>query len=127
MRFTNFYKFSALIFAVVFSIFFSLQALSQTERLNEIKNLNAKNDGSLEEKLFLHTDRSSYLCGEIIWFKAYVANSLNRQPLSLSKIVYVEILNKLNQPVLQGKIAMEDGNGDGSFFFHFQWLRETIF
>ena len=69
----------------------------------------------LQEKVYVHTDRNYYLCGEILWLKTYVTNAANNKPLSLSKVVYVEIINKLHQPVLQGKIAVENGSGSGSF------------
>jgi len=71
---------------------------------------------NLQEKIYVHTDRSFYLCGEVLWFKAYVTNAFNNQPLSLSKVVYVDVLNTLHQPVLQGKIAVQNGSGNGSFF-----------
>jgi hypothetical protein len=70
---------------------------------------------NLQEKIFVHTDRSFYQCGEIIWFKVYLVNASTNQPLSLDKVAYVEILDQSNQPVLQGKIAMKGGQGSGSF------------
>jgi hypothetical protein len=69
----------------------------------------------LHEKIYLHTDRSYYFCGQILWFKAYVENAANNEPLSLSKVAYVEVLNNLHQPVLQAKISLEDGSGKGAF------------
>jgi hypothetical protein len=74
---------------------------------------------NLQEKVYLHTDRSFYLCGEVLWFKAYVTNASNNQPLSLSKVAYIEVLNKMHQPVLQQKIAMQNGCGNGSFLLPF--------
>ncbi|HSN08752.1 MAG TPA: hypothetical protein VLS85_06925, partial [Hanamia sp.] len=73
------------------------------------------NSRHLEEKVYLHTDRSYYLCGEILWFKAYVEDAKNNEPLSVSKVVYVELLNSSHDPVLQAKIAVQNGNGSGSF------------
>ncbi|MGN6530258.1 MAG: hypothetical protein ACTHK0_00715 [Ginsengibacter sp.] len=69
----------------------------------------------IREKVFVHTDRNYYVCGEILWFKTYVTNAANNQPLSLSKVVYVEILNSRHEPVLQAKILLENGTGSGSF------------
>src|SRR6185312_3597760 len=60
-------------------------------------------------------DRNYYVCGEILWFKTYVTNASNNKPLSLSKVVYVEILNSRHEPVLQAKISLENGTGSGSF------------
>ncbi|MDP4283773.1 MAG: hypothetical protein Q8891_05080 [Bacteroidota bacterium] len=89
----------------------------QSENLNKIQSSYANNySGHLKEKIYVHTDRSFFLCGEILWFKVYLTNALTNQPLSVSKVVYVDILNKLGQPVLQGKIAMKNGVGNGSFY-----------
>jgi hypothetical protein len=73
------------------------------------------NANHLQEKVFVHTDRSYYVCGEILWFKTYVTNAANNHPLSLSKVIYVEILNSHHEPVLQRKISVENGTGNGSF------------
>ena len=80
-----------------------------------VSTLNAYNSTQLKEKVYLHTDRSYYLCGDILWFKAYVEDALNDQPLSVSKVLYVELLNKSHDPVLQAKIEIKNGNGSGSF------------
>jgi hypothetical protein len=77
------------------------------------------NEYNLQEKVYIHTDRSFYLCGEVLWLKAYVTNAADNHPLSLSKVVYVEVLNKEHQPVLQAKIASRQGSGNGSFFLPF--------
>ena len=78
-----------------------------------------KNQEFLQEKVYVHTDRSFYLTGEVIWFKGYVVNAATSRVSSLSKVLYVEVLNNLNQPVLQGKIDIEKGSGNGSFYLPF--------
>lgn len=99
------------------SLFSTMHAFGQ---LSEVENSYANyNKYNLQEKIYVHTDRSFYLCGEVLWFKAYLTNAANNQPFSLSKVVYVELLNNLHQPVLQGKIAMENGVGNGSFYLPF--------
>ncbi|MES2371249.1 MAG: hypothetical protein V4557_01635 [Bacteroidota bacterium] len=69
----------------------------------------------IQEKIFVHTDKSFYLAGEIIWFKVYATDAHENKPLDFSKISYVELLNKEHKPVLQAKIALLDGSGNGSF------------
>ena len=68
-----------------------------------------------QEKLFVHIDRTFYLAGETIWFKVYDIDGNSNKPLALSGIVYVEVLDKDQHPVLQAKIEIRDGKGDGSF------------
>ncbi len=68
-----------------------------------------------QEKIFVHTDKSFYVPGEIIWFKIYTVDARFHMPVDLSKVVYVEILDKNNMPVLQTKTALKKGSGNGSF------------
>ncbi|MGN6297989.1 MAG: hypothetical protein ACTHM7_14475 [Ginsengibacter sp.] len=90
--------------------------MAQSQSLQEmVKALNVYSSHHLREKVYVHTDKSYYLCGEILWFKAYVENAINNHPLSVSKIVYVELLNKAHDPVMQAKIGIKDGSGNGSF------------
>lgn len=68
-----------------------------------------------QEKIFVHTDKSFYITGEILWFKAYCVNAFSNKPSSISKIAYVEILDGSSKPVFQAKIALDQGSGNGSF------------
>jgi hypothetical protein len=69
-----------------------------------------------QEKIFIHLDRPLYLVGETIWFKALCVDAYLHKPLDMSKVAYVEILDKDRNAVLQTKIALENGNGAGSVF-----------
>lgn len=69
----------------------------------------------LHEKIFVHTDQSFYITGQTIWFKAYVTDGINHRPVDLSKVAYMELIDK-NQAVLQTKIALKNGSGSGSLF-----------
>ncbi len=70
---------------------------------------------NLQEKVYIHTDKDLYLPGEIIWFKAYKVGAAENTPIDFSKIVYTEILDQNNSPVLQAKTAIVKGSGSGSF------------
>lgn len=70
----------------------------------------------LQEKLFVHTDKEFYLAGEICWFKLYAVDAGLHHPLDLSKIAYLEWLDKDNRPVLQAKIGLSKGHGNGSLY-----------
>ena len=69
----------------------------------------------LYEKMFVHTDKTVYLAGELMWFKIYQVDGYVHEPLDVSKISYIEIISADRKPVLQGKIAMVSGTGSGSF------------
>jgi len=70
----------------------------------------------LQEKLFVHTDKEFYLAGEICWFKLYNVDASMHHPLDLSKVAYLEWLDKNNKPVLQAKVGLRQGHGDGSLY-----------
>ncbi len=90
---------------------------AQTDPLSEItQKFDTHRKARLQEKLFLHTDKGFYLAGEIMWFKVYSVDGTFHRPLDLSKVCYVEVLNMDNKPVLQAKIQLLDGSGNGSFF-----------
>ncbi|HEX8460624.1 MAG TPA: hypothetical protein VF623_04320, partial [Segetibacter sp.] len=93
----------------------SLVSVAQPNTTNFIKRQFEKyKEHSLQEKLFVHTDRNNYVAGEIMWFKVYCLNEDNSKMLNLSKVAYIEVLDKNQQPVLQAKVALIDGTGNGS-------------
>ncbi|MEO8887664.1 MAG: hypothetical protein ABI367_16485 [Mucilaginibacter sp.] len=90
---------------------------SSAQVLTDIQQkFNTYNQNTLQEKLFVHTDKSFYLAGEIIWFKIYDISEAQNKLVDASKVAYVEILDKNNAPILQGKINLENGTGNGSFY-----------
>ena len=118
MRVFNLYKYRLALIVILLGFLVSgHRAFSQ---VSEMQNHLAKESAyNLREKIYLHTDKSIYLCGEVLWFKAYLSWASNNRPLSISKVAYVEILNKQHQPVLQGKIAIKNASGNGSFYLPF--------
>ncbi|HKZ65560.1 MAG TPA: hypothetical protein VJ111_04360, partial [Chitinophagaceae bacterium] len=68
------------------------------------------------EKIYLHTDKNFYLAGEIIWFKVYYVDGATHRPSNLSKIAYVEILDRSHKPVAQAKISLTGKGGSGSIY-----------
>lgn len=74
---------------------------------------------NFQEKIFAHTDKSFYVCGEIIWFKLYNADAYLNKPATISKVAYVELLSADHKQVLQAKIELQQGKGNGSFMLPF--------
>ena len=73
-----------------------------------------------EEDLFVHTDKPAYAVGETLWMSIYALDGALHSPTSLSKIVYVELLDEQANPILQEKCLLESGRGAGSFFLSAQ-------
>lgn len=57
-----------------------------------------------QEKLYLQTDKAAYLSGERIWFRAHLVDALTHQPATVSRYVYVEMINPLDDLVKRVKI-----------------------
>src|SRR5687768_13040113 len=72
-------------------------------------------DNVLQEKLYAHTDKNFYLAGELLWFKLYYVDAGLHKPLDISKVAYIEVLDKDHRPVTQTKVSIEEGTGSGSF------------
>jgi len=66
------------------------------------------------EKLFVHTDKDTYISRELCWFRIYYTDAFYNRPSTVSKIAYVELLDKNNLPVLQQKVSLKPGESDGS-------------
>jgi len=62
-----------------------------------------------QEKIYVQTDKPYYISGEKIWFRTYVADAVSHQPVSVSRYVYVELINPLNAVVERVKIRQEEG------------------
>lgn len=45
-----------------------------------------------QENLYVHTEKSDYVAGDTVWFRAYPVNAVSRKPESLSRYVYAELI-----------------------------------
>ncbi|NEM97000.1 hypothetical protein [Pontibacter burrus] len=103
-------------FGLLFTVGMAEQATAQTSYFSNInRDLDQYRSKALQEKVFLHLDRPSYACGETMWFKVYDVDGSLHRPLSMSKVAYVEVLDAARKPVLQAKVALQNGSGNGSF------------
>ena len=90
---------------------------SKAQVIQEVQNsFNLYKQNALLEKIFVHTDKTVYLPGEIIWFKIYCVDGNDHKPLNLSKVVYVDVLDNNQNPIMQTKVSMKNGIGDGSIY-----------
>lgn len=66
-------------------------------------------DTHSQEKVYLHTNQPFYSIGDTVYFKAYLTNAENNLPSSLSKILYVELLDDQDLPVTSLKLRITNG------------------
>jgi len=63
-----------------------------------------------QEKIHLHTDRTMYIPGEKIWFKAYLVDAFSHQSPTYSQYVYVELINQ-SDSLVHRVMVKPDENG----------------
>ena len=108
MRFRTLY--STLLTLMYVSKVFSQDEMAEIRRQFEVYNA-----VNYQEKVFLHTDKTVYSAGEILWFKAYITRAADNNFSFLSQICYVEVFSADKKPLLQAKIDIDSGRGTGSF------------
>ncbi|MFT3676166.1 MAG: hypothetical protein QM781_09735 [Chitinophagaceae bacterium] len=92
-----------------------IQAQNTAEaRINTQAATAARTD--YQERVYVRTDKPQYLAGEIIWFQVYGMDASTYQPSGVSKVAYIELLDRNTKPVLQAKISLSKRGGEGSFY-----------
>ena len=104
------------LFTVLLTITHQMSFGQQAQLDSLKKRFDRHRINNLIEKLYIHTDQELYLTGETLWFKVYYMDGVLHQPGDISKVAYVEILNSENRPVLQTKISLKNGEGNGALF-----------
>ena len=70
----------------------------------------------LEEKIYVQTDKQFFVAGELVWMKLWVVDASRHRPLDLSKVAYVDILDRNNRTVAEAKIELQAAEGKGSIY-----------
>jgi hypothetical protein len=67
------------------------------------------------EEIYLHIDRDKYIAGEDIWCSIYVIDGETGKLSPRSVVAYVELLNPWNMPIIQTRLLLSGGRGEGNF------------
>jgi hypothetical protein len=101
---------------------FSRQGLATMLPINYLPVTSADNDKQdwqnfalLQEKVYLHTDRDYYYPRETIWFKAYLAFAMPTLRDTLSRLLYVELLDPQGNILSTKNVKIRNGVGWGQF------------
>lgn len=108
-------------FATFLALFVGLSAFYlEDDWLNKIVFQLEKYQGVYpQEKAYLHIDRPYYSVGETIWFKAYLTDGFKHHADSVSRVLYVDLVDKqLGKVVLLKKIELEGGLGQGDLILN---------
>jgi len=108
-------KFEHLIAAILVFLFSAQTIQAQNNSGDAIPmKFSQYSQRAIQEKLYLHIDRSFYLVGETMWFKAYNVNAATNKYMDLSKVAYLEVMDKEQNALVQTKFSLLDGKGNGS-------------
>ena len=104
----------------IFALLSMENALCQTDsalvRMREfVRNISVFNRILPQEKVYLHLDNTGYFQGERIWFKAYAVRTDRNRLGSVSKVLYVDLLNPFGEIEATQKVKLENGQGHGDF------------
>ena len=69
-----------------------------------------------KERIFIHSNTSTYITGEKLFYKIYCLNNENNKASLLSKIAYVELIASDKTTVVKQKIYLENGTSNGDIF-----------
>lgn len=68
-----------------------------------------------KEQVFLHYNSTFLIAGENLYYKFYSLNVDTGKPNNVSKLGYVELLDKDGKMIFRHHIALENGSGNGDF------------
>jgi TonB-dependent SusC/RagA subfamily outer membrane receptor len=69
-----------------------------------------------QEKAYLHVDKPFYTAGETMWFKAYVVDGITHEADSLSRVLYVDLVDAAAGKVLATRtFRLEGGHAPGAW------------
>ncbi len=83
---------------------------------NRVDTQLAKDANSLQEQVYLHTDRPYYYQGEQVMFKAYFQYKNPEMKRDLSRILYVELISGNRDLIVQKKFKIENGQAIGDIY-----------
>lgn len=64
-----------------------------------------------QERIYLQTDRSYYVAGDTVWFRAHLLDAVTRVPVSRSRYVYVELHDQQADTLMQRVMLRCDTDG----------------
>lgn len=108
---------SASLFSVCIPLFFIL-LFQQAFPINTsplTKGNDAKALKISKEKIYIHFDKVFYNSGENIWYKIYLVNAISNTAETLSKVVYVDLIDPNNIIIDSKTIKVTEGSEKGDF------------
>jgi hypothetical protein len=102
--------------SVLLLSFFKVYAQTDTSFLShEVTSLENYSAVNPVEKVHLHLNKTNYMLGDTIWFKAYTVAGQNHGLSAISNILHVELLTDKDSVINKIAIPLSSGVGWGDF------------
>jgi TonB-dependent SusC/RagA subfamily outer membrane receptor len=107
----KFYAFLATAFFLTTAFTFTQEGETLTEKI--IAKLEKYRTNTPQEKVYLHFDKPYYMAGETMWFKGYLFDGTTHKIDSVSRVMYVDLIDETNGKTIASRILNCDGSTYG--------------
>lgn len=108
----KFFAFLASILLVTTAFTFTEEGTNLTESI--LQKLERYTQEAPQEKVFLHIDKPYYMAGQTIWVKGYLFNASTHSIDSVSRVLYIDLIDEAKGKVIIQKIANCIGTAQAS-------------
>ena len=106
-----YYAFTGIILFISTAFTFTDEGKSLTEKI--LLQLEKYRQNTPQEKLYLHFDKPYYMAGETMWFKGYLFDGIQHRIDSVSRVVYVDLVNKTTGRIIANRVLKCEGSTEG--------------
>lgn len=107
----KFYAFLAIAFLITTAFTFTNEGETITERI--LAKLEKYRINTPQEKVYLHFDKPYYMAGETMWFKGYLFDGATHKIDSVSRVMYVDLIDETNGKTIASRVLNCDGSTYG--------------
>jgi len=91
-------------------LFVCLFSTAQNSLIDQLHSMQM--NPRLKEKVYVHTNKTAYFPNDVIWFKAYVGDSINYPSLQ-TRVLEIKLFDSKGAQIFDRNIAISSGTGHG--------------
>lgn len=107
----KFYAFIAIALLITTAFTFTQEGETITERV--LAKIEKYRTNTPQEKIYLHFDKPYYMAGETMWFKGYLFDGSTHKIDSISRVMYVDLINETNGKIIASRVINCEGFTSG--------------
>jgi TonB-dependent Receptor Plug Domain len=113
-----FLKHNIILFYLFLLVSLSAKATDDPKLKYILEKFKTYNENHYNQKVYLQTDKDTYLVGENVWFSAYIFNGTTLKPDSISGILNFEFINLSGLVTHSQLVKIKNGFGSGQLLIH---------